>query len=70
MAEKDIPDFPPGGKWVTPGGSEVPEDEATYYFHPDHGYKHRDPKVAIAFASYGCHFDLRVIDVSRFPRRA
>ena len=43
MADTDTPDLPPGGKWVAPGGKEMPQDEATYYYHPDHGYKHRDP---------------------------
>lgn len=35
--------LPSGGKWVAPGGEEVPENEATYYHHPNHGYKYRDP---------------------------
>lgn len=43
MIEADTPGLPPGGKWVAPDGKEVPEKVATYYYHPDHGYKYRDP---------------------------
>ncbi|MBU8813963.1 hypothetical protein OS122_26230 [Mycolicibacterium mucogenicum] len=42
MTDANIPELPPGGRWVTLGGKEVPEAEATYYHHPDYGYKHRD----------------------------